>query len=862
MLKQLYISGVVLLAAFVLSSAMEVRASSRYKIGTYNIRIITTSDTGDKSWNNRKEYVARTITESGYDVIGINEMVTGQQEQDLRALLPDYTMVAFGYSIANVPEAGQKDAIAFRPEKFDLLDNGHYFVGPDTDKPGEVWDASPNDRRVAVWVKLRTKDTGEIFYYFATHLDHLGSDARNEGARVTVEMMRKIAGHYPVVITGDHNSSPIRYPYYDMMDAYLDDSRKVTVTPFPWPKDGTLNKWNPDTKDGSRLDYVWVKGMTVHSYNHINETFGRSVTPSDHFPIIAEISLQPYVADHTRYVDIHAAEGGDGSKESPYRNLQDAIDATCVGDTIYVTQGTYVVPSSKGLTGRKATFNVTHSLDIFGGYDSDFNEVVGRSILTGDLSDNDKVADGVISGNEENAYRVVTVQKGCALSLCNFEVTGGNADGDFTTGGGIACLGSRLVLDNVVVKDNRTEGEGAGVYAAGQLLCTDCRFINNEAGAFGGAYYAAYPNVELWWRHAMTRCYFEGNKATQGSAGYHGGYSWAYFGANTYVGNKASYGGTVSLNGTTYESKATFVNNTFTGNSVEATGGIINDWKGGAAIYANLNSASVVSLVNNTIVGNRDACYKNGTITDTFQGAAVYLYNCTAYVYNNLIAGNRSTSKHGGDLFYGGRSIATGYNVFSSEANFNIKPTSSDMTASSLDEAIAFLGNMLSGKVVDGNFVARLDWNGGHVETIGLKDCFFGNKAVNVVPATQLDEKLLNADIDNTLEIRDKLLYDQRGELRFTDGTSSIGAYEYGRISELPSIETETKAVTVHCDESLLTVSTTQCVRNARMVDMNGRVIGKIGDIEPGTTSTDISYLSCGLYILAWDGGACKFLKH
>lgn len=36
------------------------------------------------------------------------------------------------------------------------------------------------NKRFAVWAKLRVKETGELFYYFITHLDHLGSDARNE----------------------------------------------------------------------------------------------------------------------------------------------------------------------------------------------------------------------------------------------------------------------------------------------------------------------------------------------------------------------------------------------------------------------------------------------------------------------------------------------------------------------------------------------------------------------------------------------------------------------------------------------------------------------------------------------------------
>ena len=45
-----------------------------HRMGSYNIRVLSDKDTGDKAWTNRKEYVARIITGKEYDVIGIQEM--------------------------------------------------------------------------------------------------------------------------------------------------------------------------------------------------------------------------------------------------------------------------------------------------------------------------------------------------------------------------------------------------------------------------------------------------------------------------------------------------------------------------------------------------------------------------------------------------------------------------------------------------------------------------------------------------------------------------------------------------------------------------------------------------------------------
>ena len=840
---------------------VSVANTTTLNVGCFNIRFKTTADQGELSWDNRKSYVARTIIDFKYDIVGVNEMNAGSQQEDMKSLLPEDSFVEWGGNSSTVPNQGTVNAVLFRPDKFDLLEEGHYFLCTDPSKSLISWDNSSGNKRFAVWAKLRVKETGELFYYFITHLDHLGSDARNEGTRINIEKVRSISGHYPAIICGDHNSSAIRYPFYDLCSAYLSDSRKVSEAPFPWPKDGTLCKWDPEKKDGTRLDYVWVKGMKVHTYNHINETFGRGVTPSDHFPVIVSISLMPFVASHTRYVDINAADGGDGSKSAPFRNIQEAVDATCNGDTIYVAQGHYSVTESELLKGRSATLNIPHSLDIFGGYDSAFKEVTGRTVLSGDINGNDEIADGVLTGNEENAYRVVTVQKYCALTLCNFEIVGGNANGSVTTGAGIAELGSPLILNNVIIRDNQSTGQGAGIYAAGQLLCTGCRFIRNISSANGGAYFTAYAGVELWWRYAMTGCYFSENEAVQGSAGYHSGYSWAYLGYNTYACNRATYGGTVSLNGTAYASKTTLVNNTFVNNRIEATGGVINEIKGGSAVYANLNAASTLSIVNNTIVGNHASCYKNGTPTADFYGAAVHIYNGTPFIFNNVIAGNRSTSIYTGDVYNAGQPATTGYNIFSSTDNIGITPAETDILGTSADASILLLGNMLESNIVEGDIVPVLALNGGSIETVKVKRRFFGSNAINVLPASQFEEKLLKGDVDNTIELRDKLIFDQRGVERSTDGTSSIGAYEYGKGGTGITETAATSPVSTYQNGSTLYLSAAMVLQDVRIFSMTGSTVIHLGEVNAGETPVNISRLYSGVYILSWKGGTTRFVK-
>ena len=750
-----------------LALACAAQAAS-LNVGCFNIRFQTASDQGDLDWNNRKEYVARTITEYGYDIVGINEMRVAQQLPDMKAMLPGYTFSGWGSDSATDPYTGTFYAVLFRTDLFDLLDEGHFFLSKDTSRPKTCWDCSTN-KRLTVWAKLRVRETGEILFYFLTHLDHSGSDARNEGARINLEKIREIAGHYPAIITGDHNSSAIRYPFYDLFTAYMDDARKVSATPFPWTKDGTLCKWDPENKDTTRLDYIWVQGASVNTYIHINETFGRSVTPSDHFPIMANITLEAYNPDHKFYVSATAGKGGDGSASSPFGSLREAVERTARGDTVYVAAGDY--------SATDAGLDIPHSLTILGGYDSSFNQVEGLSRIDG----------------KGDVPHVMTVQKGAALELSDFEIAGGKADGSASasTGAGIAALGARLDLRNVTVRDNYAKGNGAGVYAAGQLLCTGCRFERNISDGYGGGFYTHYSGDKLWWRFCISGCHFADNEAAQGSAAFIGGFSKAFVGHNTFSGNKARQNGTLALAGAIYESHTSLVNNTFYGNTVTATPGAINAVKGGSAVFAKLFSSSSVCFMGNTIVGNSSVCGDASSVPDDFRGGAVNIFSGTATFYGNIIGGNTTNAADGiADIVTDGSKVTTRHNAYAFTGDIDFQPNPTDITASSREAALQGLAAVYGATVADGRILASLADEGYTFPVLPMVSNTYCGNTLGSMPFAIFSESYTNIDVDGNADFSDRLEYDQRGIKRHTDGNSSLGAYEYGEraVSSTPYV--------------------------------------------------------------------------
>ena len=67
------------------------------------------------------------------------------------------------------------------------------------------WDAALT--RIATWVKLQDKKTGQILMVVNTHFDHIGTEARRNSALLIIEKIKEIVGTSPAILTGDFNVS-------------------------------------------------------------------------------------------------------------------------------------------------------------------------------------------------------------------------------------------------------------------------------------------------------------------------------------------------------------------------------------------------------------------------------------------------------------------------------------------------------------------------------------------------------------------------------------------------------------------------------------------------------------------------------
>mgnify|MGYP001037488826 FL=1 len=260
-----------------------------FRIMTYNVRFDQTID-GPNQWDFRKDRFIGLIRYHAPDLFGVQEPLPNQIA-DLRAGLPEFN--DYGVGRNDGVNDGEFNSIFYRSSRFELLDKGTFWLSETPDIPGSKgWDASYI--RICTWVYLRDQYTNQKFYYFNTHFDHIGTNARDESARLLLTRIQTITGFTsPVLLTGDFNTGPDSIPYRILTtDTSLQDAKHLTETPHYGP-DGTWATFFIGQGLGEQIDFIFITPQYIRVLKHaILTDSNNEYFPSDHLPVIAELLVK------------------------------------------------------------------------------------------------------------------------------------------------------------------------------------------------------------------------------------------------------------------------------------------------------------------------------------------------------------------------------------------------------------------------------------------------------------------------------------------------------------------------------------------------------------------------------------------
>lgn len=704
-----------------ISTSYSLKVSSTiagpHRLGTYNIRTSSsTSDTGDKAWSVRRDAVINMIRDTmDFDVLTLDEVSETQWNYLNSQLGSIYTFLKssrHGNSI-----------LAFRTERYLLLDNGYFFLSS-TGKDGPSWDDS--NHRAFVWAKLQDRFSDEIFYFGATHIGLEPKSIRN-GSKMATDSMRIIAGDYPSFIAGDMNFEVMDHEPNANFKEYYGNAREMSKTE---PK-GCYNTFSSGMAPGNGsklLDFLFVRNAEVESYFVSNSSGmpGRTLLPSDHMPLVCEITMLPANRSHIHRV----------TNVEELRQAAALVQAT---DTI-------VLAGSFDLGTEPLTITSTCTL-------------IGEDGCEITASTNVFAPNPMISLNIEN------------ITIKNVEITD-----EGWVGGIVFGEGNYLNIKNCSFINNTTAGVGWIHNEKCPLTVDHCIFIGNKTLAEAGCIYTSGEcdlsvinnNV------TVTHCLFMDNEANSGPAMYLAGNGKIYVYGCSFIRNIAQNQGAVTMVATTNGQDNRFVNNTFVANRIDRSSSFRNATVGGSAFYLQTNNdRGKIVLVNNTVVGNYTACRKpDGTCADKFVGGAIYALAGRLYSYNNIVAGNISSCVGRGDISMVDPDylMESERNIYSCSTNMNINASKSDILAPDEESA----NNEL--KIL----FPHLMRFGQDSIVIGLspQQTTFAGQSIQVLDEDARSAAKLNSDILNIGKYSGILTVDQTGATRAD--LSVPGAIEYG----------------------------------------------------------------------------------
>lgn len=259
-------------------------------------------DPVEYQWDNRKQLLFDQILSKKPAIIGFQEVVIGQQLEDLKHGLPGYIAIgdtgrkafATGWyqkRVSDLDKAkNESNPIFYDPEQVNLIADGTFGINP----TGRFFNASLP--RICTWATFEDKKNNKKFDVYNTHLSSSGAWGLKDGTElIRTKQIKMIMNTIkdkktpakPVILMGDFNTR-----FEGTM------KKKLTKAGFAHAKEKAhLQKGPEETRTGwnneqlKTIDHIFIKGnLVVLEYEVIEAAQGKY--PSDHRPVSATINIE------------------------------------------------------------------------------------------------------------------------------------------------------------------------------------------------------------------------------------------------------------------------------------------------------------------------------------------------------------------------------------------------------------------------------------------------------------------------------------------------------------------------------------------------------------------------------------------
>jgi endonuclease/exonuclease/phosphatase family metal-dependent hydrolase len=264
---------------------------------SFNIRRGTAKD-GKNHWRFRRNRVCELLNHYRPDVLGLQEALDFQIAE-ISAMLPGYEKIGIGNLGGS---KGLHTAIFYDAVRFVPSAEGTFWFSDTPDIPGSKgWgNIIP---RTCTWARLIEKDSGQAFYFYNVHLDHISQRSRKNSVVFLTQFIQRRSSPDPFVLTGDFNarekSAPIQYLKGKIplriktKGSVLNPEPLMDTFRVCYPNDRNVATFHGFRRYFFRFkfDYIFVPSSARVQDAKIIQPQWKKYYTSDHFPLITHIDL-------------------------------------------------------------------------------------------------------------------------------------------------------------------------------------------------------------------------------------------------------------------------------------------------------------------------------------------------------------------------------------------------------------------------------------------------------------------------------------------------------------------------------------------------------------------------------------------
>jgi len=206
-------------------------------------------------------------------------------------------------------KAGEYSPVLYRADRWECVRSRIYWLSQTLDKPSKGWDAACF--RIVTVGLFRHRATGGRVVVMSTHLDHRGELAREESAKLIIDLARAWSTmtrdddgtakiNVPVFLGGDFNSTPTDKAYKMLTDpsSGMKDISELVSEDGVWygNRDITYTSFGEPGERPGKIDFLFACepesfNLKVLAFGILPNRFDDGVYLSDHRPVVADLAL-------------------------------------------------------------------------------------------------------------------------------------------------------------------------------------------------------------------------------------------------------------------------------------------------------------------------------------------------------------------------------------------------------------------------------------------------------------------------------------------------------------------------------------------------------------------------------------------